>query len=137
MTVPHGSSQDAVLDQWDTLLGDTLEIEGLRQTARVERVVCDRDLLVEVPLAEFPAEITAFLEQGQAAERVEGEVLQELADRIRPEHGPVRAWGQLVRVDRPPRDFGGFARNRRRITVANGPGGLLGVSGRSVRGGER
>src|SRR6478736_3912791 len=59
-----------------------------------------------VERCELPAR-AALLEQRQAAERVEGEVLQELADRVRPEHGPIGPRRQFVSIGRPPRDLGG------------------------------
>ena len=87
--VPDCTAQDAVLDQRHASLGDPFEIELLWQAARVQRVIRDRDFLVEAALAQLPCQVTALLEQRQAAERVVGEVLQQLADRIRAKHGPV------------------------------------------------
>src|SRR5438093_384702 len=61
--VPDGAAQNTVLDERDTLLRDALEVEPLRQAARVERVIGDRDLLVEAALTELAGEVAALLEQ--------------------------------------------------------------------------
>jgi hypothetical protein len=131
------TAQDAVLDQLDTLLGDAFEVELLRQAARVERVVGDRDLLVEMALTELAAEVAPLLEERQAAEGVEGEVLQQLADRVRPEHCTVDARRQLFRVGGPARELGGFTCDRGGIDVSNRPRGLLRIARGAVRCGER
>ena len=126
--IPDGTAQHAVLDQRDTLLADTLEVELLRQAARVERIVGDRDLLVEVALPELAAEVASLLEQRQAAECVEGEVLQQLADRVRAEHGAVRPGRQLVRLGGPACELDGLACDLGGIDFANRPGGLLRIA---------
>ena len=63
--VPDDAASDAVLDQRHALLRRALEVERLRQAARVERVVGDRHLLVEDPLADPPGEVAALLEQAE------------------------------------------------------------------------
>ena len=95
LPVPDDAARDAVLDQRHPLLRHPLEVERLRQPGRVERVVGDRDPLVEDLVAELPREEAPLLDQTERAEGVVGEVLQELADRIGLEHGPV-----VPRLDR-------------------------------------
>jgi len=50
--IPYDTSHDAVLHQLNPLLRRSFEVECLRQPTWIERVVCDRDLLVEDLLAE-------------------------------------------------------------------------------------
>src|SRR5919198_1837986 len=89
--IPDDATRDAVLDQLDSLFRRALEVEGLRQSAPVERVVRDRDLLVEDLLTHLPGERASFLEQAERAERVMREVFQEIGEGVRPEHGAVDA----------------------------------------------
>src|SRR6185312_4914551 len=89
--VPDDSAGDAVLDQLHTLLRRPFEVECLRQSPWVERIVGDRDLLVEDLLAEAPREVAALLEQPECTERVVREVVEEVCERVRLEHGAIHA----------------------------------------------
>jgi hypothetical protein len=68
--VPDHSAGDAVVNEEDRLLRRAFEVERLRQAARVDRIVADRDLLVGDALADPVAQIAAFLQQPECAERV-------------------------------------------------------------------
>src|SRR5215213_11750198 len=75
--IPHDSAGDTLLDEGYRSLRRPLEIEPLRESAAVERVVHDRDLRVEEPLPEPAGEVAAALEQAEAAEGVDREVGEE------------------------------------------------------------
>ena len=135
--VPDGSTQHAVFDELDSPLRHSLEVDPLRQAARVERVVCDRHLLVERAVADAAGQVAAVLEHGEAAERVEGEVLEQLAERVRLEHGAVGARLELPRPAGPRRFLPRLQGNRGGVDVGHTPGRLLGVARRTVAGGER
>src|SRR3954466_2607169 len=127
LEVPDRAAENAVLDQRHALLGHALEVEPLREPPRVESVVGDRDLLVEAAFADPAAEIAPVFEQGEAAEGVEREVLQQLAESDRAEHRAVGARRNLARIGGPARDLDRFSRDRSGVDVADGPGGLLAV----------
>src|SRR5205807_9300829 len=101
--VPDDAARDALLDELQPPLGDAFEVERLRQAARVERVVGDRDLRVEDAVADPAAEVAALLEQALGAERVVREVLEQLRERVGLEHGTVLPGLDLPRVERPAR----------------------------------
>src|SRR5439155_20719560 len=89
LAIPDDPARDALRHELDPPLRTALEVEGLWQPARVERVVRDRDLGVEGSFADPSAEVAPLLEQALRPERVVGEVLEQLGERVRLEDGPV------------------------------------------------
>ena len=108
--IPDHVASDAVLDHQNALLGNALEVECLRVVVRVETLIPESEAFVEELLAEPPGQIAASLEERERVERCEGEVEEELRDRVRLEHraeglrldrrravGPLGLLGRLVR----------------------------------------
>src|SRR6478735_4426889 len=95
--IPDDSARDAALDERDALLRPAFEVEGLRQAARVECVVAQRQLFVEDAFADPTGQIASLLDQAQAVQRVPGEVLEKLGDSIRLQHRAVAPWLELDR----------------------------------------
>ena len=87
--VPDNAARDSVLDERHALPGDAFEVERLRQAARIERIVPDAHLLVENALAEPPSQVAPLLEQAEASEGIPREVLQQVGQCVRLEHGAV------------------------------------------------
>src|SRR4029453_8207298 len=85
--VPDNAAADSLLDERHALPGDAFEVERLRQAPRIERVVPDAHLLVAHALAEPPSQVAPLLEQAEASEGVPCEVLEQVGQRIRLEHG--------------------------------------------------
>src|SRR5262245_32565383 len=98
--IPHDSARDAVLDKRDAFLRHAFEVEGLRQAPRIQCIVAQRHLLVEDAFADATGEVAALLEQAETVERVPGEVLEELGDRVRLEHRAVAPGLELHRAAR-------------------------------------
>ena len=68
--IPDDTAGDALLHQPDGSFRRAFEVERLRQTVWIERVVRDRDLLVEDLLAESVREVAALFEQAECTERI-------------------------------------------------------------------
>ena len=130
--VPDDASRDAVLDEHDRLLRRALEVERLRQAARIERVVADRDLLVGDPPTELLGQVAAPLQQPERAERVVREVVEEVGERVRLQHRAVRVGRERARPLRPRRFLRGLAGHRGRVDVSGAPRRLLRVAGAAV-----
>ena len=103
---------------------------------RIERIVCDRDLLVDDAGVDATVEVAALLEQAQGAERVVGEVVEEVGDGVRLEHAAVHARLELLCALRPRGLLRRLPRDGGRIYVGGAPGGVLGVPGAAVAGGD-
>src|SRR5439155_5574622 len=63
--VPRHAPGDAVLDELEAAFRYALEVERLRQATGAERIVGDRDPLVEDPLSEPPGQVAPALEQAE------------------------------------------------------------------------
>jgi hypothetical protein len=135
--VPHDSAEHTVLDECHTLLRCALEVEGLREPARVERVVGEREAPVEDLRADLVERVAPLLEQALRAEGVVREVGQQLREGRRLEHRRV---GARLELDRSTRELRLLDRRRggaRGIDVGGAPARLLRVAGGAVDGGER
>ena len=134
--IPDDVARDAVLDELDPLLRRPLEVEALRHVGLVERVVGDRDLLVEDPLSDPAAEVAPLLEKALGAERVVREPAKQLCDGVRLEDGGVVAGLDLLGSARAGRLRRGFPGGCGWIDVRQSPVGLLGPAGSALDGRE-
>ena len=125
--VPDHVAEDAVVDELRPRLRRALEVERLRQAAWIERVVSEREALVEDLLADPAGRVAPLLEQAERTERVVGEVEKELCEGVRLEHRRVGAGLELDCAARPLRLCDRGPRSRGGIELADAPGGLLGV----------
>src|SRR3954468_7285281 len=127
--VPDDTARDAVLDKRHALLRRPFEVECLRQSPWIERVVGDRDLLIEYLLAEAPREVAALFEQPECTERVMREVVEEVGERVRLENSAIYPGFDLRSAPGPSCFLCGLLRDECGIDPACAPGGLLGVAG--------
>ena len=97
-SVPEDAAEHAVLDQLDALLRRALEVECLRQAARIERIVREREALVEDLLAHLAGREAPLLDQPPGSERVVGKVEEQLREGVRLEHRGIRARLELMRT---------------------------------------
>ena len=126
--VPDHCARHPVLDELHVLLRRPLEVERLREPARVERIVRDRDLVVEHLLSEPAREVAALFEQAEGAERVVGEVLQQLGQRVGLEHDAVDTGLDLLGAFRSLCLRRRLPRDGRRVDAPRAPCGLLRVA---------
>ena len=116
------------------MLRRALEVESLRHVGLVERVVGDRDLLVEDPLSDPAAEVAALFEEALGAERVVREPAQQLGDGVRLEHGGVMPRLDLDGAASPCALRGSLLGSRGGIDVRHPPVGLLRPAGSAFDG---
>ena len=134
--IPDDTCQDTVLHELDPLLGRPFEVERLWQPARVERVVGEREALVEHLLADLPVGVAALLDQTESAEGVVGEVDEQLGERRRLEDCSVRPGLELRGAAGALRLVDSLDGGAGRVDSAEAPGGLLGVPRGAVDRGE-
>jgi hypothetical protein len=97
------------------------EVEGPRQPARVQGIVRDRHLLVGDALADPACEIAALLQEGEPVEGVEGEIVEQVGDRVRLEHGADDSRLEIGGVARAAALLDRLVRGRRRIEIGDAP----------------
>ena len=127
--VPDDVARHPLLDERYALLRDSLEVEGLGQSALVESVVPDREARVKERLAQPAGEIAALLEERERVQRGEAEVEQQLRDRVRLQNGTVGAGLGCLGASSSLRLFRCLAGHGRGIEIAGPPGACLRVAG--------
>src|SRR5205807_6137436 len=105
----------------DAPLRRPLEVESFREAPRVERVVVDRDLLVEDLLAQASCRVASLFYEGEAAEGLVREELEQFPQRVRLQHGPVRSGLELLGATRALGLGNRLLRRGRGIDRAGGP----------------